>query len=75
MLDPETTPPKHQTARRIVVKEKKTGRQAWDSGWVESGETIQIEYEGEPLKPFTAYTWTVTVKDEGNAVSRLELRK
>ena len=64
VLDPETIPPKHQTARRIVVKEKKSGRQVWDSGWVESGETIQIEYEGKPLKPFTAYTWSVTVKDE-----------
>jgi alpha-L-rhamnosidase len=69
VLDPETTPPKHQTARRIVVKEKKSGRQVWDSGWVESGETIQIEYEGEPLKPFTAYTWTVTVKDEKGRIS------
>ena len=64
VLDPETTPPKHQTARRIQVKEKKSGRQVWDSGWVESGETIQIEYEGKPLKPFTAYTWSVEVKDE-----------
>ena len=69
VLDPETTPPKHQTARRIVVKEKKSGRQVWDSGWVESGETIQIEYEGEPLKPFTAYTWSVTVKDEKGRIS------
>jgi len=69
VLDPETTPPKHQTARRIVVKEKKTGREVWDSGWVESGETIQIEYEGEPLKPFTAYEWSVTVKDEKGRIS------
>lgn len=61
---PEVIPPKHQTARRIHVKETKTGREVWDSGWVETGETIQIEYEGEPLKPFTAYTWSVEVKDE-----------
>ena len=69
VLDPETTPPKYQTARRIRVKETESGREVWDSGWVESGETIQIEYEGEPLKPFTAYTWSVEVKDEAGRAS------
>ena len=69
VLDPETTPPKYQTARRIRVKETKSEREVWDSGWVESGETIQIEYEGEPLKPFTAYTWSVEVKDEAGRAS------
>ena len=66
---PDPVPPKYQTARRIRVKETKSEREVWDSGWVESGETIQIEYEGEPLKPFTAYTWSVEVKDESGRAS------
>ena len=61
---PDPVPPKYQTARRIHVKETESGHEVWDSGWVESGETIQIEYEGEPLKPFTGYTWSIEVKDE-----------
>ena len=61
---PDPVPPKYQTARRIRVKETESGREVWDSGWVETGETIQIEYQGEQLKPFTAYTWSVEVKDE-----------
>ena len=66
---PDPVPPKYQTARRIRVKETKSEREVWDSGWVETGETIQIEYEGEPLKPFTAYTWSVEVKDEAGRAS------
>jgi alpha-L-rhamnosidase len=45
-----------QSARRVVVRGE-SGRTMWDSGWVESGESIQIPYEGEPLQPFTRYTW------------------
>ncbi len=52
-----------QTARQIrVVREG--GGLAWDSGWVPSGESVQIEYAGEPLAPFTRYDWRVRIRDE-----------
>ncbi len=31
----------------------------WDSGLVESDETLNISYDGEPLHPCTRYVWTV----------------
>ena len=58
-----------QRRRRIVVTTGKSGHVAWDSGWVESRETLQIRYEGEALQPFTRYHWQVEVEDEqGNTV-------
>ncbi len=58
-----------QTERRMVVKED-GGRAVWDSGWVRTGESIQIAYAGEPLKPFTRYTWRAEARtEEGRAVA------
>ncbi len=51
-----------QTAYEVVVD----GR--WDSGRVESDQSIQIQYGGKELAPATRYTWKVRVWDaEGNA--------
>ena len=52
-----------QTARQIQVKDE-SGELAWDSGWVADATSQQLAYEGEPLRPFTRYTWRVRVKDE-----------
>ncbi len=52
-----------QTKRRVTVT-CSCGKTVWDSGFVENGETIQIEYEGLTLKPFTAYTWQVEAELE-----------
>lgn len=52
-----------QTARRIVVTQD-DGTIAWDSGAVETSLSIQIEYQGIPLKPFTRYNWYVEATDE-----------
>ncbi len=61
-----------QSARRIVVAEE-NGSPVWDSGLVQSGESVQIVYEGAALKPFTRYCWTVeAVLDNGETVSGQE---
>ena len=59
---------KQQTACRIIVT-KEGGETVWDSGFIPSGRSIQIEYRGAPLIPFTRYDWTVEVKDEKGRVS------
>ena len=59
-----------QRRRRIVVTVGKSGHVAWDSGLVESRETLQIRYEGEALQPFTRYHWQVEVEDERGKVMR-----
>ncbi len=61
---------KEQTARQLQVVPEGAKTAAWDSGWVEDGRSQQIAYEGEPLKPFTRYSWRVRVKDdEGKATA------
>ena len=52
-----------QSARRILVKSEH-GETVWDSGTVKSKSTVQIEYSGDGLKPFTRYFITVTSIDE-----------
>lgn len=59
----------HQSAYRIVVSDEERKRTVWDSGKVESGESIQIAGKGMPLKPHTGYVWTVRVWDENDRVS------
>ena len=57
-----------QIACRICVVSE-TGDEVWDSGFVASGETIQISYKGVAFKPFTRYDWKVQVKDENGGES------
>ncbi len=55
-----------QSAYQIVVKQGETT--VWDSGKVEAGESVCIEYAGEDLTSSTEYTWNVTVWDQkGNS--------
>lgn len=57
-----------QKSYQIVVTDE-TGATVWDSGVVESSVSNEIKYEGEELKPATAYSWKVTVTDnEGNTM-------
>ncbi len=58
-----------QRERRIKVADE-TGTVVWDTGWEETSRTIQIEYQGLSLKPFTRYRWQVQAKDENGIVSR-----
>ena len=52
-----------QTACQIQVKDK-SGRQLWDSGRMDTSESLNIRYDGERLSPACHYDWTVTVWDE-----------
>ena len=52
-----------QAAYRITVSDER-GEAVWDSGVVESAESIGILYGGEPLAPSSVYTWHVTVTDQ-----------
>jgi alpha-L-rhamnosidase len=41
----------------------------WNSGQVRTGNSINIEYNGKPLKPNTTYYWKVRIFDQDNRVS------
>ena len=57
-----SSPNEKQTAYEVVVDGE------WDSGRVESDQSIQIQYGGKELAPATGYTWKVRVWDaEGKA--------
>ena len=59
-----------QKSYRITVTD---GREiVWDSGRVESSETLNVEYGGEPLKPCTRYTWTVEAEASQIQTASLE---
>ena len=62
-----------QSAYQIVVKDH-TGAPVWDSGKVQSRETVDIMYAGEPLVSSGRYVYQITVWDnQGNeAVSEEE---
>lgn len=51
-----------QQSYRIVVTDE-SGNVSWDSGIVNTDESIGVCYQGNPLKPKTRYFWTVTVTD------------
>lgn len=59
----------HQTAYQILVATEPDNLSAdkadmWNSGKVESGESVAIAYKGKPLQPSTRYYWTVIVWDK-----------
>ena len=56
-----------QSAYQITVKDE-SGKSVWDSGVVESRESVDIPYAGEALAAQTKYTWQVTVTDTGNQI-------
>ena len=52
-----------QTAYRIIVTDP-AGTTMWDTGWVESGLSVGIEYAGKALASSTEYTVSVKIKDQ-----------
>jgi alpha-L-rhamnosidase len=65
---------RRQTGYRIVVgpagSDLARGEDLyWDTGLVESSDTVDIVYEGRPLPPAAAFDWTVQVRDETAEVS------
>jgi alpha-L-rhamnosidase len=41
----------------------------WDTGWVDSGVSIQIHYQGPALSSMQAYCWRVRGRDQSGATS------
>lgn len=56
-----------QTARQITVKT--ADRPVWDSGRVQTQQSILTEYLGPNLQPRTTYQWTVTVWDNRGEIA------
>ncbi|MCV9387400.1 glycoside hydrolase family 78 protein [Reichenbachiella ulvae] len=56
-----------QIAYQLEVKDE-TQELVWNSDRVESGTSINIEYQGESLEPGTRYQWTVSVWDQKGKV-------
>jgi alpha-L-rhamnosidase len=52
-----------QKAYQLKVKDK-DGRVVWNTKKVNSGESLNIRYNGEDLQPSTRYRWEVTVWDQ-----------
>ena len=51
-----------QTAYRIEVREKEV---VWDSGWVDSDQSVFVPYGGTPLESRRQLVWRVDYKDQG----------
>ncbi|WP_201839037.1 alpha-L-rhamnosidase [Microvirga zambiensis] len=63
-----------QSAYRIIVSDdRQTVAEGlgthWDTGRIESDESLHIVYRGRPLSPFTRYYWTVELWDENGSHS------
>jgi alpha-L-rhamnosidase len=52
---PTTMPDDLQRAYQIIVTSN--GQEAWDSGKVQSGDSINVRYAGGPLRPGMRYEW------------------
>lgn len=58
-----------QTAYHILVLESESQATVWDSGKVESEQSVLIEYAGEELQPETSYKYLVKVWDNQDGVA------
>lgn len=56
-----------QTAYNVVVNEN-DGGEVWNSGWVESGISVAIKYDGAALKDQTKYTVSASIKDNNGKI-------
>ena len=56
-----------QSAYRVEVQSDE--RVIWDSGWVESDQSVRVAYKGEPLRPRQRLTWRIDYRDETGAAS------
>ena len=59
----------YQDEYKIVVSDNPSmNGNIWDSGFVKSGNTVNIPYNGTVLKSNTCYYWTVEIKSGSNTV-------
>lgn len=64
-----------QTSYQIIVADnissiKRNKGNVWESGIVESSETVQVPYRGTTLKSTETYYWRVKIRDNKNHSSR-----
>ena len=52
-----------QSAYQIIVTRENDKKVVWDSRKVASGMSANVKYEGDVLRPDTAYRWNLTVWD------------
>ena len=61
----EGTKNARQTAYRLLVSSQESGKpDLWDSGRVESDQTLAVPYQGKPLEPYQTAYWQVVIWDE-----------
>ncbi|MEO5892154.1 MAG: family 78 glycoside hydrolase catalytic domain [Ferruginibacter sp.] len=63
-----------QSSYEIIVSDNLNNVQQgkgtnWSTGKVISSQSIQVEYQGDPLKSFTKYYWRIKVGDQKNTPS------
>ena len=58
-----------QTAYKILVTEKFSGKSMWDTGWVSSDNSVGIVYKGKTLSAATKYVVKVSIKDQKGCVT------
>ena len=56
-----------QTAYQLVVE--KNGKPVWDSGWVESDQSVLVPYGGEPFASRDRAEWRVRFRDQDGTES------
>jgi alpha-L-rhamnosidase len=60
-----------QSAYRITVNDQE-GQEVWNTGKIESGISLNIEYAGKPLQPATQYNWILQVWDQADKLLSAE---
>ena len=68
-------PGKESLQTSYQIKLTNNRKVIWDSGWVESGQSVSVLYEGKPLQGGTTYDWKVRVKTSGSKRSNWSARK
>ena len=58
-----------QTGYRIVVFQTADRNVVWDSGRIDTDQSRNIRYAGEPLTECTSYNWTVQVWDQDQVMT------
>ena len=58
---------KSQSAYQIVINK---GAEKWDSGWVESDQSVLVPYQGQPISSREQIDWKVRFKDDAGKESK-----
>ncbi|MEN8255663.1 MAG: alpha-L-rhamnosidase, partial [Verrucomicrobiota bacterium] len=58
-----------QSAFRLEVRDVQSRKPVWDSGWVESAQSVLVPYGGKPLASRQQLAWRVQFRDEAGADS------